>query len=492
MTIRIRYGPVLLGLCIAAMFLVVACLGSDTGDDADLTRAEVEEIIQSAIAATSEAESGHSLDETGRVTQGDVVSIPSKSDPAEYTKHFVESAISLYRSEGLEATVAHYSSKESVDDRWYVFIVDEDGFIIAHPRLSRLGFDLNRWPGTDVYGHNMGPEMLSATEEGKWVPYLYQNPGGGIITPQGMFDVDFNNAWVMRHDGLLFGSIWHEDVFEMNKVAVTDVFIQFTLEGLQALTESLAGDPGSVLGDGVVSAMSYSASDTARGEWSIFIADEDGTVVLHSNSAKIGLQINDLLGMDASRINETGMQMTAQSTVRWVVRLDGRIFGAGWDDKPAPQVSDSDVGDDQRVLASAWIRVGDRGRKNDENQDRAWYAMDSADWHASGELLQGSLTWNDVTMNRVAYFPDTGILRFNHDTEGFDIADSFREGAVNWELRIWVQTESEKVSFLGRKQMQGYGPSWVNFEVPDGIKEVLDGIATGDEIAIAVSVPDDP
>ena len=35
------------------------------------------------------------------------------------------------------------------------------------------------------------------------------------------------------------------------------------------------------------------------------------------------------------------------------------------------RLDDFDAGDDQAVLASALVRVGDRGRKNNETQDRA-------------------------------------------------------------------------------------------------------------------------
>ena len=33
----------------------------------------------------------------------------------------------------------------------------------------------------DANGYNFGPDMLSATEEGKWVSYVYQNPESGGI-----------------------------------------------------------------------------------------------------------------------------------------------------------------------------------------------------------------------------------------------------------------------------------------------------------------------
>ena len=50
------------------------------------------------------------------------VPVPSKSDPAAYTQYFVESAIARYDTEGLDATLAHYNSPDSVDGPWYVFV----------------------------------------------------------------------------------------------------------------------------------------------------------------------------------------------------------------------------------------------------------------------------------------------------------------------------------------------------------------------------------
>ena len=44
--------------------------------------------------------------------------VPPKSTPADYTKFLVRDAISRYESEGLDATVAYYNTKESVDGQW--------------------------------------------------------------------------------------------------------------------------------------------------------------------------------------------------------------------------------------------------------------------------------------------------------------------------------------------------------------------------------------
>ena len=89
-----------------------------------------------------------------------VASIPPKSAPAEYTKFFVDNAISCYETQGLDATLAYYSREESIDGQWYVFIIDEDDLVIAHPDPGRLGLDLKGWVGIDANGYNFGPEML--------------------------------------------------------------------------------------------------------------------------------------------------------------------------------------------------------------------------------------------------------------------------------------------------------------------------------------------
>ena len=62
-------------------------------------------------------------------------------DAPAYTKSVVSQALNLYDALGLEAAVEYYSSSESVDDQWYVFIVDEEGYTIAHHNPVFLGRD---------------------------------------------------------------------------------------------------------------------------------------------------------------------------------------------------------------------------------------------------------------------------------------------------------------------------------------------------------------
>ena len=160
--------------------------------------------------------------------------------------------------------------------------------------------------------------------------YVYQNPESGSITPGDLSNVDLKNAWVVRHDGLLFASGWYIDVDQFTVDVVTAVVDMFSSVGLEAMAESLISNPGSILGGVAESAVSYNSSGAVEGEWSIFIADESGIVVLHFNPAMIGKQIEDLLGADTSEIDEAGAWLTSESMRIWVVQFDGWVFGAGW------------------------------------------------------------------------------------------------------------------------------------------------------------------
>ena len=126
--------------------------------------------------------------------------VPPKSTPGDYTKFLVRDAISRYESEGLDATVAYYNTKESVDGQWYVFIIDQDGYTIAHHNPQFRGRDPSL--RVDATGYFYGDDLLSATEAGHWVDYVLLNPESGENRQK--------HTWIVRHDGLLFGSGWYE------------------------------------------------------------------------------------------------------------------------------------------------------------------------------------------------------------------------------------------------------------------------------------------
>ena len=118
------------------------------------------------------------------------------------TVDMVMDALELYEKEGLEATLDYYNSPESVRGDWYVFIFDEDDKLIANANQDLLGMDLKGDLGVDSAGYRFGGVMLGATGQGLWVDYVSDNPATG--------NYEYTHAWVVSHDGLLFGSGWYQ------------------------------------------------------------------------------------------------------------------------------------------------------------------------------------------------------------------------------------------------------------------------------------------
>ena len=297
-----------------------------------LTSAKVEELIQAAITGLPEPEAGLTADEARRLAQYAVATVPPKSAPAEYTKFFVNNAISRYETEGLEATLAHYNQVESIDDQWYVFIVDEDGVVISHFNAHVLGENLNDPLGTDANGYNFGPGMLTATEDGAWVSYVYNNPASDNAGDDHLGAVQLKNAWVVRHDGLLFGSGWYVIADEFTKSLVSAAVNKFRSAGLEATIAYFTG-PESVYSGLAATIEYYNSAETVEGEWFAFIADSSGTIVDHYDKAQVGMALNDLLGTDVFdkfEFPEEGHWVTTESVRVWVVSYDGMTFGSGW------------------------------------------------------------------------------------------------------------------------------------------------------------------
>ena len=136
---------------------------------------------------------------------------PSKAyAPGAYTQSYVERALEMYRVLGRDATLEYYNSPDSADDQWYLFIHEADGTRVAHAYRSEqegwLGSNVGD-SGVDVTGYDYGAEML-AIEDSGWVSYVFVNPDD-----EGKYQR--KNTWIVRHDGLIFGSGWYEpDAYE--------------------------------------------------------------------------------------------------------------------------------------------------------------------------------------------------------------------------------------------------------------------------------------
>jgi len=264
------------------------------------------------------------------------LSAPSKSDPAVYTKFVVSQAIAKYEAEGLDTALAHYNNPANIDGQWYVFLIDENDIVIGHYVPERRGLDVKGWVGTDINGYNFGPEMLAATEEGRWVPYVYVNPASGTLNDDDAFEL--KNAWIVRHDGLLFGSGWYINTDEFVPQLIAESAQHFRQGGLEAILE-FYNDPQSVSAGLIPTAQYYNSTDTLDGSFTGIIAAPDGQILAHIDPALIGTDIEDQLGPAVHNATAEGTWITADDnpadrgpkTMRfWVMDVDGTLIGAGW------------------------------------------------------------------------------------------------------------------------------------------------------------------
>ena len=127
---------------------------------------------------------------------------PQVDDPAGRTKEYVEQAIEYYQANGLDAAVAHYNSQESLDGQWSLTLADENDIVrvaILAPQL--IGTDLKNVGAGRL--RQIGREMAAATEEGRWVSFVFPNTRSS--------ETLYAHVWAIRHDGLLFTSRYYDD-----------------------------------------------------------------------------------------------------------------------------------------------------------------------------------------------------------------------------------------------------------------------------------------
>ena len=253
--------------------------------------------------------------------------VPPKSTPADYTKFLVRDAISRYESEGLDATVAYYNTKESVDGQWYVFIIDENQTIVAHANPDLVGKHISQALGPNSYPTGSAV-AASADQDGAWFDYTYANPASGVV--------ETKHSWVVIHDGITFGSGWYErGPGKSDAPAYTRAFVQqaTNLYVALGLEETVAY---------------YNTKESVDGQWYVFIIDENQTIVAHANPDLVGKHISQALGPNsyptgsavAASADQDGAWFdytyanpasgVVETKHSWVVIHDGITFGSGW------------------------------------------------------------------------------------------------------------------------------------------------------------------
>jgi hypothetical protein len=302
--------------------------------DSGVSKSQVEEMISSAMTAVPGNGGGVTPGQAASIARNVIASIPPKSDPEAYTKYVVENAMSRYQTNGLEVTVDYYNQPKNVDGQWYVFIIDEDDTVISHYDPDRLGLDLNGWVGTDANGYNFGPGMLSADEDGKWVSYVYKNPETGY-TPDVWGQENLKNAWVVRHEGMLFGSGWYVDSEEFTKASVREAASVFRQSGLEGTITHFLSGKSSVAGMTDTLAY-YNAAPNVDGKFHAFIADREGNLITHTDPTLIGQPLTAIFGADAPDATRQGnwvsdnYQDGSLAYRAWIIDDAGLTFGSGW------------------------------------------------------------------------------------------------------------------------------------------------------------------
>ena len=252
---------------------------------------------------------------------------PRKTDGPAYTRAFVQQAINLYNAVGLEETIAYYNSPESVDGQWYMFIVDENEAMVAHPYPDLLGIDVNDILGPTGFPSGAGVYAV-ADQDGGWFSYPSLNLATG--------SVESKHSWMVIHDGIMFGSGWHEEGPRKTDV---ESYTQSVVQQAIGLYDAVG------LEDTIAY---YNTPESVDGQWYAFIVDaETGITVGHYNP--------DLRGRDPSlRVDATGYfygddllaapeqghwltysitnpeSGAAQRKHTWAVLHGGYIFASGW------------------------------------------------------------------------------------------------------------------------------------------------------------------
>ena len=252
----------------------------------------------------------------------------------ETTKEYVAKAIARYRSEGLDAMVAHYNSRASLDGQFYLFMMDENDIYLVHPIFPHLiGSDIKDVVGSD--GYELGKDIAKATEEGHWIEYLWPNPLTG--------NEESKVTWAIRHDGKIFASGYYTSSEEEVVPAWANADPRdYTVTYVNRAIERYARD-------GLDSLKAYYNSVASfEGQWYMFIMDENDIYIIHPLIPNlIGTDIKDVVGSDGYELGKEIAKATEEGhwieylwphpitlkvvpKVGYAVRHDGMIFASGY------------------------------------------------------------------------------------------------------------------------------------------------------------------
>jgi len=130
--------------------------------------------------------------------QNDTITSTMVRDQLESAQKMVSSAIMLYDRVGIESFEQFDTNPKFHDGELYVYVVKvDDAIIMAHIDKNLIG--KNNYDIFDADGTNLGELIINgATEKGSWISYKFKDPENQKILPK--------DAWVVKHDGFIFGS----------------------------------------------------------------------------------------------------------------------------------------------------------------------------------------------------------------------------------------------------------------------------------------------
>ena len=130
--------------------------------------------------------------------QNDTITSTIVRDQLESAQKMVSSAIMLYDREGIESFEQFDTNPKFHVGELYVYVVKvDDAIIMAHIDKNLIG--KNNYDIFDAGGINLGELIINgATEKGSWISYKFKDPENQKILPK--------EAWVVKHDGFIFGS----------------------------------------------------------------------------------------------------------------------------------------------------------------------------------------------------------------------------------------------------------------------------------------------
>ena len=390
--------------------------------------------------------------ETGEVT---------RRQPDLYAQSLVRRALDRYERDGRDAAIGYYNSPESVDGPWYVFVADEDNAIVAHaPTPANVGRDLASFTGAD--GYAFGAALTEAGEDGAWVTYDFLNPDSGREQRK--------HTWAVRRDGLLFGSGWYEArASKVEPDAYTQAFVQqaiarYRRDGLEATLDW------------------YNSPQSIDGQWYVFIADEDDTLVAHGAIPEnVGQSLTDrelatddtgyYFGDDLAAATVTGRWVTydfrnpesglTETKHTWAVRRDGLLFGSGWYE--AAPTAEQPAAYAKALVREAVARFRADGREaaleyynSPESVEGPWYVFVAGE---DGVLVAQASTPANVGRS-------LADREFATDAEGYFFGEAMTSAPAHgrWVTYVYLNPDSgeqeRKHSWVVRREGLLFGSGW--------------------------------